>query len=193
MSVSLCLHLCPSQPGSDLVSLPPLPQDVTSRQSFLELSSWLTDLRRHADAEVVVILCANKHDLVEEEDRLTALVASSEEEPNLSPPPPPAAAAGKTKREVSHAEGEEFAKREGLMFVECSAKSGLGVNEVSRVAHCLATAFFLLTASLPRVSYPLFTGLRPHRSVPSVPLSSLPFFPPDLPPLSLASSLPLSA
>ncbi|KAL7414093.1 rab GTPase [Mrakia frigida] len=108
--------------------------DVTSKQSFLELSSWLTDLRKHADAEVVIILCANKHDLVEQEDAtalalLAALTTSEGGEESEARAVPKVAAGGKSRREVSRAEGEEFAKREGLMFVECSAKSGLGVNE----------------------------------------------------------------
>lgn len=82
------------------------------------MTSWLKDLRQHADENVCCILCANKHDLVEEEDKLSADGV-------------PLPEGKKARREVSRAEGEEFAKREGLDFVECSAKSGLNVNEVS--------------------------------------------------------------
>ncbi|KAI8982807.1 ras-domain-containing protein [Trametes punicea] len=81
--------------------------DVTNRQSFLNARSWLADVREHADPHLTCILVGNKIDLCSDE----------------SP-----AAPGKRKREVSTEEADLWAKEEGLLFVEASAKSGENVE-----------------------------------------------------------------
>ncbi|KAI0371644.1 ras-domain-containing protein [Pilatotrama ljubarskyi] len=80
--------------------------DVTNRQSFLNARSWLTDVREHADPHLTCILVGNKIDLCSDES----------------------SAPGKRKREVSTEEAELWAKEEGLLFVEASAKSGENVD-----------------------------------------------------------------
>ncbi|KAF9053327.1 ras-domain-containing protein [Panaeolus papilionaceus] len=80
--------------------------DVTSRQSFLNVRNWLADVREHADPHVSCILVGNKVDLVEDAPE----------------------AGGKT-REVTYEEAELWAKEEGLLFVEASAKSGYNVEQ----------------------------------------------------------------
>ena len=59
---------------------------------------WLADVRAHADPHLTCILVGNKNDL------------SSE------------------RREVLAEEGEQWARNEGLLFVEASAKSGANVE-----------------------------------------------------------------
>lgn len=75
--------------------------------------SWLADVREHADPHLTCILVGNKVDLCQEEgDNDTAGVG------------PPA-----KHREVPTEEAEIWAKEEGLLFVEASAKSGENVEQ----------------------------------------------------------------
>lgn len=73
--------------------------------------TWLSDVREHADPHLSCILVANKIDLCESADNSGSAPARS----------------GKA-REVSAEEGEQWAKEEGLLFVEASAKSGQNVE-----------------------------------------------------------------
>ncbi|KAL0946439.1 hypothetical protein HGRIS_012662 [Hohenbuehelia grisea] len=78
--------------------------DVTSRRSFTNARTWLADVREHADPHLSCILVGNKTDLCDE--------------------PAPAG----RPREVPTEEAELWAKEEGLLFVEASAKSGQNVE-----------------------------------------------------------------
>lgn len=89
--------------------------DVTSRQSFVNVRSWLQDVREHADPHLTCILVGNKIDLCANADDPGAAAA--------------AASGPRRKREVTTDEGELWAKEEGLLFVEASAKSGENVEE----------------------------------------------------------------
>ncbi|KIM86437.1 hypothetical protein PILCRDRAFT_816397 [Piloderma croceum F 1598] len=85
--------------------------DVTSRNSFTNARSWLADVREHADPHLTCILVGNKADLVSD----------------------PAGEGGTGSghgrhREVTTEEAEIWAKEEGLLFVEASAKSGQNVQ-----------------------------------------------------------------
>ncbi|KAA1469309.1 ras-domain-containing protein [Dentipellis sp. KUC8613] len=82
--------------------------DVTSRQSFLNARTWLADVRAHADPHLTCILVGNKVD--------------------LCTPDEPA------KRQVTTDEAEMWAKEEGLLFVEASAKSGENVEAAFEAA-----------------------------------------------------------
>jgi len=86
--------------------------DVTSRNSFNSARSWLADVREHADPHLTCILVGNKVDLVSD---------SSAEGGGLGP-------AQRRHREVTTDEAELWAKEEGLLFVEASAKSGQNVE-----------------------------------------------------------------
>merc|ERR1712226_277489 len=81
--------------------------DVSNRASFLNTSKWVEDVRSERGNDVVICLVGNKTDL------------------------------GNEKRQVSTEEGEERAKKDGLMFMECSAKAGYNVKSLFRK---LATA-----------------------------------------------------
>ncbi|KAJ7861412.1 ras-domain-containing protein [Mycena olivaceomarginata] len=80
--------------------------DVTSRRSFDSVRTWLADVRAHADAHVSCILVGNKVDLVS---------GGEGQEPR--------------ERAVPTEVAEQFAKEEGLLFTEASARSGEGVEE----------------------------------------------------------------
>jgi Ras-related protein Rab-6A len=81
--------------------------DVSNRASFLNTTKWVEDVRAERGNDVVICLVGNKTDL------------------------------GNDKRQVSTEEGEERATKDGLMFMECSAKAGYNVKSLFRK---LATA-----------------------------------------------------
>lgn len=78
--------------------------DVTSRQSFENARSWLADVRAHADPHLTCILVGNKVDLCADDSD------------------------DRARRQVSTDEAEMWAREEGLLFVEASAKSGVNVE-----------------------------------------------------------------
>ncbi|KAI0823580.1 ras-domain-containing protein [Trametes gibbosa] len=88
--------------------------DVTNRQTFVNTRSWLADVREHADPHLTCILVGNKIDLCAEDS--------------------PENNSAKRKREVSTEEAELWAKEEGLLFVEASAKSGQNVEAAFETA-----------------------------------------------------------
>lgn len=117
--------------------------DVTSRKSFMNARTWLADVREHADPQLTCILVGNKVDLCEDSNPSADATASTTPPtstaivpppPRLNPSPSPskrgsAAASSKRKaREVSYEEAALWAKEEGLLFVEASAKSGQNVE-----------------------------------------------------------------
>lgn len=76
--------------------------DVTSRPSFINTTKWVEDVRAERGNDVVICLVGNKTDL------------------------------GNDKRQITTEEGEEKAKKEGLLFMECSAKAGYNVKSLFR-------------------------------------------------------------
>ncbi|KAF8699375.1 Ras protein, partial [Rhizoctonia solani] len=90
--------------------------DVTSRASFEHTRTWLSDVREHADPNLTCILVANKVDLCVDEGR------------EGDSTPPTSVKSGRKHREVSRDEAEKFAREEGLLFIEASAKTGENVD-----------------------------------------------------------------
>jgi small GTP-binding protein len=86
--------------------------DISRRPTFTHVQDWLTDLRGIAEEDIVVILVGNKSDL-----------ANGQGDDD-------------GKREVSVAEAQEWAEKNGVLeYVETSAKSGEGVEAAfARVA-----------------------------------------------------------
>ena len=84
--------------------------DITNKESFEHLSSWLIEIEKNGNKNVYKLLIGNKSDL-------------------------------KDQRNISHEEGEEFAKINGLEFFETSAKENYQVQE----------AFIQLTKDIIRV------------------------------------------
>jgi Ras-related protein Rab-2A len=72
--------------------------DITRRDTFNHLASWLEDAREHCNKDMTIMLIGNKSDLA-------------------------------SKRAVEYEEGERFAKENGLIFMETSAKTAEGVEE----------------------------------------------------------------
>nr|XP_031858165.1 uncharacterized protein CI109_006407 [Kwoniella shandongensis]KAA5525237.1 hypothetical protein CI109_006407 [Kwoniella shandongensis] len=118
--------------------------DVTRRDSFDHVTSWLEDLRQHADENVSIILVANKTDLCSPTPPSLppqisygqAVSSLSDDDPPSSSPPTTTegtststSTSGQTfkPRAVTTIEGALFAKEHGLLYVETSAKEGWGV------------------------------------------------------------------
>merc|ERR1712153_113632 len=73
--------------------------DVSRRATYQNLSSWLSDARRHlTNPNTVIMLVGNKTDLAKQ-------------------------------RQVTFEEATKFAEENGLIFIETSAKTGDGVEE----------------------------------------------------------------
>ncbi|EDQ85505.1 uncharacterized protein MONBRDRAFT_38811 [Monosiga brevicollis MX1] len=72
--------------------------DITRRDTFNHLTTWLEDARSHSNPNMVIILIGNKTDL-------------------------------DSKRAVTREEGEQFARENGLIFMETSAKNATNVEE----------------------------------------------------------------
>lgn len=85
--------------------------DITRRNTFESVTSWLSDLRQIAEEGIVVVLVGNKTDLA---PASTASSSGREQE---------------NKRQVTKEEAEDWCKQNGVMrYVETSAKSGDGVE-----------------------------------------------------------------
>ncbi|KAH8922622.1 ras-domain-containing protein [Atractiella rhizophila] len=73
--------------------------DITSPSSLTKAQSWIRELQRQADPNILVCLAGNKLDL-------------------------------QAHRSISTTEAEQYAQSEGLLFFECSAKSGENVHAI---------------------------------------------------------------
>ena len=92
--------------------------DITDRESFENLNSWLIEIEKNANKNVYKLLIGNKSDLEE-------------------------------KRKVTFQEGTDFAKSNGMEFIETSAKTASKVQE----------AFELLTQKIIKASVSKDTGM----------------------------------
>jgi len=72
--------------------------DITRRDSFEHLTSWLEDCLKYSSPNIVIMLIGNKSDL-------------------------------EANRQVTADEGEAFAAKHGLLFLETSAKNADNVDE----------------------------------------------------------------
>lgn len=115
-------------------------------QSSLEKAkSWVKELQRQANSNIVIAFVGNKIDLVAESATPKSSTTASgesttsdddeeDEADDATATPEDAAAdtamASANKRQVSKEEAEAYAKETGLLFAETSAKTGEGVVEV---------------------------------------------------------------
>ncbi|KAF2688700.1 ras-domain-containing protein [Lentithecium fluviatile CBS 122367] len=85
--------------------------DISRKNTFLSVTSWLHDLRQIAEEGIIVVLVGNKSDLA------SASTVSDQDQD------------AENKRQVSKEEAEAWCKANGVMeYVETSAKSGEGVE-----------------------------------------------------------------
>jgi len=101
--------------------------DVTSRASFLHAEEWLKDVRAHADPSLTAILVANKIDLVPEEEE-NAAVGETEPRASTDSRGTMGRKSKGKRREVPREEAERWAKEQGILFIEASARTGVNVE-----------------------------------------------------------------
>jgi GTPase SAR1 family protein len=105
--------------------------DITRASSLDKAKSWVKELQRQANPNIVIALAGNKFDLVsstpstnpddhEEDDHATADHDDMDDMDGEARP----------TRQVSVEEAKAFADEAGLLFFETSAKLGFNVNEI---------------------------------------------------------------
>ncbi|GAA5922272.1 Rab family GTPase [Sporobolomyces koalae] len=124
--------------------------DVTKSASLEQAKTWVKELQRQANPNIVIALAGNKVDLVRassaSDDEPTTPTSTapaepaSDEEENDDATATPAeevdaedeesGKASENRRQVMREEAEEYANECGLLFFETSAKTGEGVVEV---------------------------------------------------------------
>lgn len=108
--------------------------DVTKASSLEKAKTWVKELQRQANPNIVIALAGNKIDLVQPAAS-SAPAASSESEDeadDATATPGEAAGAGEPEslRQVPREEAEAYAQEAGLLFFETSAKTGEGIVEI---------------------------------------------------------------
>ena len=109
--------------------------DVTKASSLEKAKSWVKELQRQANPNIVIALAGNKVDLVQSASSSgDASDSVSEEDPDdatetggeaLAPSGEP-----ESLRQVPREEAQAYATEAGLLFFETSAKTGEGVVEI---------------------------------------------------------------
>ncbi|KDQ07694.1 hypothetical protein BOTBODRAFT_38593 [Botryobasidium botryosum FD-172 SS1] len=110
--------------------------DVTKAASLEKAKSWVKELQRQANPNIVIALAGNKVDLVTPAPAAETSFAESEDEPDdaTATPGEISASAGshgpESLRQVPKDEAQAYATEAGLLFFETSAKTGEGVVEI---------------------------------------------------------------
>lgn len=110
--------------------------DITKSSSLEKAKSWVKELQRQANPNIVIALAGNKLDLVSalpDSEPSTPVLHESEDEADdatATPGEAPAVAGTESLRQVPKEEAQAYASEAGLLFFETSAKTGDGIVEV---------------------------------------------------------------
>jgi GTPase SAR1 family protein len=111
--------------------------DITKATSLEKAKSWVKELQRQANPNIVIALAGNKLDLVQPASASAAAAAADDDEEaddaTATPgetPDADADAAPEGLRQVPTDEAQAYASEAGLLFFETSAKTGEGVVEM---------------------------------------------------------------
>lgn len=112
--------------------------DVTKATSLEKAKSWVKELQRQANPNIVIALAGNKVDLVQSSSSSAAAASSgdsSEDEADDATATPGETSGGngddpESLRQVPREEAQAYATEAGLLFFETSAKTGEGVVEI---------------------------------------------------------------
>ena len=111
--------------------------DVTKATSLEKAKTWVKELQRQANPNIVIALAGNKIDLVQNSTLGSPPPSDSEDEgePDDATATPGEAGGSpvldsENVRQVSRDEAEAYAKEAGLLFFEISAKTGEGIAEI---------------------------------------------------------------
>lgn len=97
--------------------------DITKATSFEKAQSWVKELQRQANPNIVIALVGNKVDLISEPTENTTDANKDDDAEDTD------ASAPIVQREVPTSEAQNYANEAGLLFFETSAKTGEGVLE----------------------------------------------------------------
>jgi len=111
--------------------------DVTKATSLEKAKSWVKELQRQANPNIVIALAGNKVDLVQTSPSSSGSSPSPESEDEAddataTPGETPSASGGEPEslRQVPREEAQAYATEAGLLFFETSAKTGEGIVEI---------------------------------------------------------------
>ena len=108
--------------------------DVTKASSLEKAKTWVKELQRQANPNIVIALAGNKVDLVTPSSSSSGtLNVDSEDEADdatATPGENGGAAEPESLRQVPREEAEAYAQEAGLLFFETSAKTGESIVEL---------------------------------------------------------------
>lgn len=110
--------------------------DVTKASSLEKAKSWVKELQRQANPNIVIALAGNKVDLVQPSASSSGTTSSeSEDEADDATATPGEAPASSISdaaslRQVPREEAQAYATEAGLLFFETSAKTGEGIVDI---------------------------------------------------------------
>lgn len=110
--------------------------DVTKASSLEKAKTWVKELQRQANPNIIIALAGNKIDLVQNSTTGSSNPESEDEGEADDATATPGEAGGspvldsESIRQVSRDEAEAYANEAGLLFFEISAKTGEGVSEI---------------------------------------------------------------
>ncbi|KAJ1665649.1 Vacuolar protein sorting-associated protein 21 [Coemansia sp. RSA 1813] len=104
--------------------------DITRAESLNRAKSWIKELQRQANPNIVIALVGNKLDLVKDSDSENAEDGEENEQSEDADAESDHQAAREGKeRQVDASTARAYAEEAGLLFLETSAKTGKGVVE----------------------------------------------------------------
>ncbi len=136
--------------------------DVTKASSLEKAKTWVKELQRQANPNIVIALAGNKIDLVTP-SASPSVPESEDEADDATATPGETGTSGEPEslRQVPRDEAEAYAQEAGLLFFETSAKTGEGVveifTEIGKWLHTVRSAVATNCGSL-RPSFPAFTA-----------------------------------
>jgi len=127
--------------------------DVTKASSLEKAKSWVKELQRQANPNIVIALAGNKVDLVQSSGSSSSVTSPSESEDEAddataTPGETPGASEPESLRQVPREEAQAYATEAGLLFFETSAKTGEGIVDIfTEIGKCLPPAADMLLTS----------------------------------------------
>ncbi|PFH54615.1 hypothetical protein AMATHDRAFT_134770 [Amanita thiersii Skay4041] len=110
--------------------------DVTKASSLEKAKSWVKELQRQANPNIVIALAGNKVDLVQPSASSSDASANDSDgeadDATATPGETPSSPDGEPEslRQVPREEAQAYATEAGLLFFETSAKTGEGIVEI---------------------------------------------------------------
>ena len=111
--------------------------DVTKATSLEKAKSWVKELQRQANPNIVIALAGNKVDLVQPSASSSSAASPPESEDEAddataTPGETTGSAGGEPEslRQVPREEAQAYATEAGLLFFETSAKTGEGIVDI---------------------------------------------------------------